>query len=307
MRRRLVQIASALALNPLLPNFLRGRIYTGGLKHVCVPALNCYSCPAAVGACPLGSAQVTLNGLRGSETGALGASVYVLSAIMLVGALAGRFACGWICPFGALQELIHLRKRPGSLPRAVPWIRYSLLVGLILAVPLLSSFPASPAFCKWVCPAGTLEAGAPIVGYDAATGRLGLSVGLLFAWKVALAVIFLGGALLVSRFFCRVACPLGAAWGLFNRFSLVTVSVDMDSCTRCGACRGSCPVDLLAYEGLDSAACVRCMNCVSCPSGAVRVRLRGFGREVAVRRETVAETVMLESEDPGTIGGDKKR
>ena len=55
--RGFVQAAATLATNIHLPNFLKGSIYTGGGKAVCVPGLNCYSCPAATGACPIGSFQ----------------------------------------------------------------------------------------------------------------------------------------------------------------------------------------------------------------------------------------------------------
>ena len=55
--RGLAQACAALLTNPHLPNLLQGQIYRGKGKTVCVPGLNCYSCPAATGACPIGAVQ----------------------------------------------------------------------------------------------------------------------------------------------------------------------------------------------------------------------------------------------------------
>ena len=62
-KRSVVQWLSTLLYNANLPGFVQGRIYRGPLKSVCVPGLNCYSCPGAVGACPLGSLQSSLSGV----------------------------------------------------------------------------------------------------------------------------------------------------------------------------------------------------------------------------------------------------
>jgi len=292
MWRRISQFAAALALNPFLANLVSGRIYQGGLKAVCVPGLNCYSCPAAFGACPIGSLQVTLSSVGGWLSGAVAgaiaaASLYVAGVILLAGALGGRLACGWICPFGLLQELLFTRRRATRgvrLPAGARYVKYAMLGVLVVALPLVLPYPSSPNFCKFVCPAGTIEAGAPLVGYDIAAGRGAFELGWLFVWKVSLSVVILVGVLFISRLFCRVLCPLGAAWGLFNRISLVAIEVDRSRCTRCGFCRTVCPVDIYIYEDAGSAECVRCFNCTRCPESAVKVVLRGArGNSVASR------------------------
>jgi polyferredoxin len=284
LRRRIVQFAAALLLNPFPANFLNGRIYRGALKGICVPALNCYSCPAASGACPIGSLQVALVGVRGfftraAEAAAALASLYVAGAILVVGAVAGRFPCGWICPFGLLQELIFARRKRSLKPGALRYAKYAGLAILVVILPLALPYPSSPNFCKYVCPAGTVEAGLPLVAHDAITGRRAFDVGWLFAWKVTLAAAILAGAVLISRFFCRTLCPLGAAWGLLNRISLVGIEVDNSACTRCGFCRTVCPVDIFIYENAGSAECVRCLNCLKCPYAAVKVVLKTGGRK----------------------------
>ena len=98
-KRRLIQLYSALLYNAHVKGFIKGEIYTGSTKAMCVPGFNCYSCPAAVGACPLGSLQ---NALASSGERA---GFYVFGIIMLWGILLGRTICGWICPVGLIQEL----------------------------------------------------------------------------------------------------------------------------------------------------------------------------------------------------------
>jgi ferredoxin-type protein NapH len=290
--RRTVQIISALFLNPILPNFVRGTIYGGALKQVCIPALNCYSCPAAVGACPIGSLQVMLSSVRGylsgkCEVSAAWAAGYVAGAIALVGALCGRFPCGWVCPFGFLHDVLYRRKdRPSPLPWWARFVKYALLVGLVIALPLALTSPSSPLFCKFICPAGTAEAGIPLVGYDRILGEGIYPVGLLFTWKIALMAGFLGGALVASRFFCRTACPLGAAWGLFNGVSLVGLEVDKGECTQCGFCKAVCPMDIGIFESPGDAECIRCLKCTACPHSAVKVVVRGITGGQAEPEET---------------------
>lgn len=280
MRRRIVQLISAAVLNPFIPNLLRGAIHSGRAKHLCVPALNCYSCPAAFGACPIGSLQVALSSVRGSvgglvDSAAALATLYVAGAIMLVGAVAGRFACGWLCPFGFVQELLYRRRgRKTPLPSWAPYVKYAVLAVFVVLLPLLLPYPSSPLFCKLICPAGTIEAGAPLVLHDKLTATNSYSLGLLFVWKVTLAVLIMVAVLFISRFFCRTVCPLGAAWGLFNRASLLCIRVDQDACTKCDFCRAVCPVDISIYENPDSAECVRCLKCLKCPEGAVKLALR---------------------------------
>ena len=99
--RHAVQAAWALLTNSYLAGFARGTLYKGRLKGLCVPGLNCYSCPGAVGSCPIGALQSVLGSRK------FGFSYYVVGFLVLVGALTGRFVCGWLCPFGLIQELLH--------------------------------------------------------------------------------------------------------------------------------------------------------------------------------------------------------
>lgn len=100
-KRRLIQVYAALLYNAHAKGFIQGDIYTGPIKNLCVPGLNCYSCPGAIGACPLGALQNAL-----AATGSR-APWYVLGILLLFGLTLGRTICGWLCPMGLIQELLH--------------------------------------------------------------------------------------------------------------------------------------------------------------------------------------------------------
>ena len=55
-----IQAAATLLTNIHIPNLFKGKIYQGNVKTMCVPGLNCYSCPAATGACPIGAFQAVV-------------------------------------------------------------------------------------------------------------------------------------------------------------------------------------------------------------------------------------------------------
>ncbi len=86
--------------------YFKGKIYQGNAKTVCVPGLNCYSCPAATGACPIGAFQAVIGSSRFKF------SYYVTGFFILLGVTLGRFICGFLCPFGWFQDLLH--KIPGK-------------------------------------------------------------------------------------------------------------------------------------------------------------------------------------------------
>ena len=110
--RGYIQAAAALLSNLHLPNFLKGEIYRGAGKTVCVPGLNCYSCPAASGACPIGALQTVAGSAK------YGFSYYIPGTLILLGVLLGRFICGFLCPFGWFQELLHKILTKSFQPKA---------------------------------------------------------------------------------------------------------------------------------------------------------------------------------------------
>ena len=195
---------------------------------------------------------------------------YTLGVLSAIGVLVGRLSCGWLCPFGWLQELIFGLRRQLHLSRwriseRLGWLPFLSLIVLVGVVPLLTR---EPWFSK-LCPVGTLQAGIPILLIDAG---LRAQAGMLFVLKVAILLAFLCWMLRTKRPFCRLVCPLGAVWSPFNRLSVLRIAIDDDRCTGCGECRRVCPVDISIFEDAASTRCVRCMECVrACPESAIRL------------------------------------
>ena len=278
MVRRIVQALSALLYNINLKNFLTGTISKGRLKSVCVPGLNCYSCPGAAAACPIGSLQA----VAGSNQHRF--SLFIAGFLLVVGTVFGRFICGWVCPFGLVQELLY--KVPGRkvgrrrIFGVLKYLKYAVLLIAVIAVPVLllvKNGYSSPTFCAYICPAGTLEAGIPLVLLNA---PLQAATGLLFAWKVALLTVLLVLSVFIFRPFCRFLCPLGAIYALMNRISVLGLKLDAEKCVGCGACQKKCPIGLDPVKDPNNPECVRCGACVkACPTkalkfGAVRAAAR---------------------------------
>lgn len=270
-KRLTVQAAAFLLQNPKLHRFFLGTIEQGKTKSVCVPGLNCYSCPAAIGACPIGSLQASLSG--GYKKPAF--PFYVLGFLMLFGLTLGRWICGWLCPFGWVQDLVYripFFKKIRTFPyeRFLRWLKYAVLGVLVIGLPLLSAFKGVlvPWFCKLVCPAGTLFGGIPL-----AITKYGSQIGFYFWWKIGVLAALLLLSLLISRPFCRYLCPLGAIYGMFNRIALVHLDYASEKCVDCGKCETVCPMGIDPKAQFNSAECIRCGRCArSCPVDALHVR-----------------------------------
>ena len=265
--QRVVQLISAAVLNGYLAGFQKGRIFTGGTKAVCVPVLNCYSCPGALGACPIGSLQAALGGVNRHFPS------YVLGLLMLFGVILGRVACGLLCPFGLVQDLLHKIpvpkwRVPKRIDRPARYLKYAVLLVLVIVLPALAGTGAPlPYFCKYLCPAGTLGGGIPLVAADPALRKL---AGALFSWKVLVLAGIAAAALFIHRPFCRYLCPLGAFYALFNRFSFFQMHLAEKKCTGCKRCESVCPMAVEVTKDLGSPECIRCGKCRSvCPAGAV--------------------------------------
>ena len=101
--RKCIQAGWGILTNAYINGFLPGDpvIYHGGLKKACVPGMNCYSCPGALGACPIGSMQAVFDGRHRQF------AFYVVGYVALIGLFVGRFICGWLCLFGLIQELLY--------------------------------------------------------------------------------------------------------------------------------------------------------------------------------------------------------
>lgn len=273
--RAWIQAAFAALSNGYLKGFLKGGIYTGSTKRLCVPGLNCYSCPGALGSCPIGALQAVISGNRHNF------SFYVLGLLMLFGMLLGRLICGFLCPFGWIQQLlskIPMKKLavPHGADQKLRFMKYAVLALFVLALPAFAvdAFGlGSPWFCKWICPAGTLEGGIPLVLSNAS---LRGNLGLIFWWKLFLLALTLLASMAIYRPFCKYLCPLGAFYALMNRWSLARMEVDRAACVSCGKCTANCPMQVDVLKNINSCECIRCGRCaLDCPTGAIDLK---FGK-----------------------------
>ncbi len=278
--RKLIQAVWIFLINGFWGFPVTGNLYQGPLKVICSPGLNCYSCPAATTYCPIGSLQQLLLGVRFSlQTGHYYIGTFVLGGMGLLGASFGRFICGWACPFGFLQELLYkIPSKKYSIPPLLSWCKYGVLLLFVIVLPLVfvDQFGlGKPWFCKFICPAGTLEAGIPMV---LLVPDLRTTLGFLYLNKIAILLGVIVWSVLASRPFCRTICPLGAFYALFNRVSLVKLDLDKEACTNCKACHKVCPVEIHFNETPGSGECINCMKCMTeaCSFDAIHVNVAGY-------------------------------
>ncbi|MGM0432787.1 MAG: 4Fe-4S binding protein [Spirochaetota bacterium] len=276
-KRKLIQLLVAIITNSYIVGFIQGRVYRGGLKHICVPGLNCYSCPGALGSCPVGAFQTTLANIGNSV------SLYVTGFVAMLAALSGRFTCGWLCPFGLIQELlykipfvkVHRKVQVVGTPSRHTPLRYLKYLILLLFVILLPAFVRDSAglgetwFCAYICPAGTLEAALPLLLTNEGLREI---IGWRFWLTFVIAVGIVIHSMAENRPFCKYLCPLGAAYAFGNRISIFRLEVDHDSCIECRRCADVCGMDLEPVSDVsNSLECIRCGACEEiCPVYAIK-------------------------------------
>ncbi|MDE7214674.1 MAG: 4Fe-4S binding protein, partial [Clostridia bacterium] len=143
-------------------------------------------------------------------------------------------------------------------------LKYVLLAVLVIAIPII--YQGVPAFCKYVCPAGTFG-GAGGLLMNPNNADFFDMLGYLFSWKFVLLVIFIVGSIFIYRFFCRFFCPLGAIYGFFNKIALMGVKLDEEKCIDCGLCIQTCQMDI---KHVGDHECINCGACIKvCPTQAI--------------------------------------
>lgn len=268
-KRHGIQALWALLTNSYFMGFVHGKIYKGKLKNLCVPGLNCYSCPGAVGACPIGALQAVIGSWNFKF------AFYVAGFLMFTGALIGRFVCGFLCPFGLVQDLLHKIPFPKKIKtfwgdKALRKLKYVILAVFVILLPMFLVDvlgQGAPYFCKLICPAGTLEGGIPLVLLNQSMRS---AIGWLYAWKNVLLAVTIFLSVVIYRPFCKYICPLGAIYSVFNPISVFRYRIDQEKCIGCGVCADVCKMQADPVKNANDLECIRCGACKkACPVHAI--------------------------------------
>ena len=231
--------------------------------------MNCYSCPGAKGSCPIGALQAVI----GSPNYKF--SYYVVGFLFFVGALIGRGVCGYLCPFGLLQDLLHkipfVKKiETFKWDKPLRKAKYLILLVFVILLPLFLVDiigQGAPYFCKLICPVGMLEGGIPLVWIN--TSMRG-AVGFLYAWKGLILLLTILLSIIIYRPFCKYICPLGAIYSLFNSVSFFRYTLDHQKCIHCGRCKAVCEMQCDPVQNCNDLECIRCGKCKNaCPVDAI--------------------------------------
>ena len=242
MKRRIYQVVSLLVLHSwFLPQ----------AKWLCNPVLSCHSCALTWLACPVG-VFVNYSSYQIFPFIAVG-------TVLLVGALLGRLLCGWICPFGLVQDLLYrIRGRKIELPRWANHIKYGVLVLFVVLLPWFFGEDSWGSFCRY-CPAAALQVRLP--GFIAS--RFEVTGATVVKFVVLGVVIF--GAIVASRSFCRVLCPIGALLAPLNYVSFWVVRPTGNECITCQACDKACITEIAPSARLvEDIPANRALDCVVC-------------------------------------------
>lgn len=288
--RRTIQVIVTFLNNSYFGFFWTKKIFQGQTKALCAPGLNCYSCPASILACPMGALQSIMATIRISISAMkYHIGLYVIGFLGTIGMIAGRFPCGWLCPFGFLQELIHkIPSKKFNMPPKLQYGKYIFLFLFVIILPLIivDEFGYGVTwFCKYICPAGTLEAGIPLMFIDPSLRRL---IDFLYYYKLAILIFLIVAMILIRRPFCRTMCPLGGFYSFFNKISILRMKHDKKRCVLCHQCYADCPMHIKFFEGANQLNCIRCFRCYtkSCKFGAISIELTGMKKEDLITKET---------------------
>ena len=202
-------------------------------------------------------------------------SLYVFGLLTAFGVFFGRLVCGWMCPFGLVQDLLYKIKtkfKKKNLPghKYLRWIRFVILIVFVVLLPAFAVNAAGmgkPTFCEFICPSGMLLGGIPLT---TVSDTFRSAIGLRFWWKLFILVAVAVLSVFFYRPFCKYLCPLGAIYGLFNPVSTYRLEIDHDKCIKCHACQNACGMDIATFETTNSIDCIRCGACIkACPNNAI--------------------------------------
>lgn len=225
------------------------------VKWLCNPVLSCHSCVLAWFACPIG-VFVHYGGWQLFPYLALG-------TLLVLGALVGRLLCGWVCPFGLVQDLLYRIPSPKfHMPAWADYIKYLVLGLTVILFPYLYGEETLLSFCRF-CPASALQITIPNLINGSMT-----EVSVMTVAKLAVLALVLILAVLSTRSFCKVLCPIGAIMAPLNYISVWRMKSPTHHCVKCGRCDTVCPQDggpmARIADGKPSNRAAECIVCHDC-------------------------------------------
>lgn len=231
-----------------------------------------------------------------------------LAAFIIVPILFGRATCGWICPFGFIQDILTLVKRKHAevslrTHESMLLLKYFVLGIIIFVSGTLSASLAlgigegyrnalgvfAPAPFNVLSPADTLFAVLPKavsnILYESASKSFweilgGIQTISVIMWiRLVVFVAVLALVIYVPRGWCKYLCPAGAALAFMNKFSFLGLKRDPVKCTKadCRICVEACPMNVrildMPWEKFTSPECIYCLKCVDvCPTKALKLK-----------------------------------
>ncbi len=263
-RKSLRQFIAAISLRrwiQTLSLILANAYFLSWLRFIPCGFLNCSNCALATFTCPLillqrGAIFISMGMLGMMFWKIVGSIIVALAILLLFGAALGTWTCGWLCPFGFVQDLLHkIPTRKFSLPGWAGWFRLPLFALLVGIIPYLTR---SFAFCD-ICPPGTITR----LVQQASNIPLFLRApeGIMALVSISSLGLFLFLALFINRPFCTLLCPIGGIYGLSNKFSGLFLGIKKDDCSLCRLCEKSCPQGLNPLEIPNHSSCTRCLEC----------------------------------------------
>lgn len=222
-----------------------------------------------------------------------GGQIALLLGAIIITIIWGRFFCGFICSFGAFQDLMRaIGKRifkdhriPEKADRILKYLKFVILSFIILGVwtlGIMNDIVWSP----WT-----------VFGYYSDITGFG-SMAYLFSLGGALLLLIMIGSMFTERFFCRYLCPLGAVFTLFGRIRLFKLRKKDGSCGNCRLCTSKCSMSIPVSEK-ECVASGECINCMKCSALCPRENIGMVPSTAAVG--TLSATVLAGSYFLGTL------